>query len=74
MNKVNLYIYVKILNVKNLLFNRLFIYFMIILYFVCVNMFVIIENYNIDRLKFILKMIYVLISYFNFVDDIFYLF
>lgn len=66
----------KILNVKNLLFNRLFIYFMIILYFVCVNMFVIIENYryNIDRLKVILKMIYVLISYFNFVDDIFYLF
>lgn len=64
----------KILNVKNLLFNRLFIYFMIILYFVCVNMFVIIENYNIDRLKFILKMIYVLISYFNFVDNIFYLF
>lgn len=74
MNKVNLYIYVKILNVKNLLFNRLFINFMIILYFVCVNMFVIIENYNIDRLKVILKMIYVLISYFNFVDDIFYLF
>lgn len=64
----------KILNVKNLLFNRLFIYFMIILYFVCVNMFVIIENYNIDRLKVILKMIYVLISYFNFVDNIFYLF
>lgn len=74
MNKVNLYIYVKILNVKNLLFNRLFINFMIILYFVCVYMFVIIENYNIDRLKVILKMIYVLISYFNFVDDIFYLF
>lgn len=74
MNKVNLYIYVKILNVKNLLFNRLFIYFMIILYFVCVNMFVIIENYNIDRLKVILKMIYVLISCFNFVDNIFYLF
>lgn len=47
---------------------------MIILYFVCVNMFVIIENYNIDRLKFILKMIYVLISCFNFVDNIFYLF
>lgn len=47
---------------------------MIILYFVCVNMFVIIENYNIDRLKVILKMIYVLISYFNFVDNIFYLF
>lgn len=64
----------KILNVKNLLFNRLFIYFMIILYFVCVNMFVIIENYNIDRLKVILKMIYALISYFNFVDNIFYLF
>lgn len=64
----------KILNVKNLLFNRLFINFMIILYFVCVYMFVIIENYNIDRLKVILKMIYVLISYFNFVDDIFYLF
>lgn len=64
----------KILNVKNLLFNRFFIYFMIILYFVCVNMFVIIENYNIDRLKVILKMIYVLISYFNFVDNIFYLF
>lgn len=64
----------KILNVKNLLFNRLFIYFMIILYFVCVNMFVIIENYNIDRLKVILKMIYVLISCFNFVDNIFYLF
>lgn len=64
----------KILNVKNLLFNRLFIYFMIILYFVCVNMFVIIENYNIDRLKVILKMIYVLISCFNFVDNIFFLF
>lgn len=47
---------------------------MIILYFVCVNMFVIIENYNIDRLKVILKMIYVLISCFNFVDNIFYLF
>lgn len=74
MNKVNLYIYVKILNVKNLLFNRLFINFMIILYFVCVYMFVIIENYNIDRLKVILKMIYVLISCFNFVDNIFYLF
>lgn len=70
MNKVNLHIYVKILNVKNLLFNRLFIHFMIISYFVCANMSAIIENYNTDRLKVTLKMIHVLISYFNFADNI----
>lgn len=60
----------KILNVKNLLFNRFFIHFMIISYFVCANMSAIIENYNTDRLKVTLKMIHVLISCFNFADNI----
>lgn len=66
----------KILNVKNLLFNRLFIHFMIISYFVCANMSAIIENYryNTDRLKVTLKMIHVLISCFNFADNISYSF
>lgn len=64
----------KILNVKNLLYNRLFIHFMIISYFVCANMFAIIENYNTDRLKVTLKMIHVLISCFNFADNISYSF
>lgn len=45
---------------------------MIISYFVCANMSAIIENYryNTDRLKVTLKMIHVLISYFNFADNI----
>lgn len=47
---------------------------MIISYFVCANMSAIIENYNTDRLKVTLKMIHVLISYFNFADDISYSF
>lgn len=43
---------------------------MIISYFVCANMSAIIENYNTDRLKVTLKMIHVLISCFNFADNI----
>lgn len=47
---------------------------MIISYYVCANMSAIIENYNTDRLKVTLKMIHVLISCFNFADNISYSF
>lgn len=58
----------KTLKVRNLLFHRLFVNFMIISYFVCANMSAVIENYNTERLKVTLKIM--LMSYLNFAENI----